>query len=301
MQSARLKLTRALIDQGYWIQTGVPGIFGRTQRFEDIVGGFDRLIADLAREQGAQPIHFPPVLDREIIRRTAYMESFPELCGSIHSFTTDRGRHQDIVDRVDEGGDWSEYLEQTDLTLCPAACYPLYPSCRGTLPEGGKLFDLSSFVFRSEPSDDPARLQSFRMRENVRLGTPDDVHAWRDAWRERGLEIIRDLDLPATLEVASDPFFGRGGKLLAANQIADEAKFEIVVPITSSEEPTAIASFNRHGDKFARIFAIELPDGEPAHTACFGFGLERVTLALLATHGLDTASWPAGVREKLSL
>jgi hypothetical protein len=38
-----------------------------------------------------------------------------------------------------------------------------------------------------------------------------------------------------------------------------------------------------------------LADGTPAATACIGFGLERVTLALLDRHGLDPAQWPAGV------
>ncbi|MEY2406368.1 MAG: hypothetical protein QOG39_1284, partial [Acidimicrobiaceae bacterium] len=39
--------------------------------------------------------------------------------------------------------------------------------------------------------------------------------------------------------------------------------------------------------------------GEVAHTACIGFGLERIALALIKTHGTDLASWPAGVRASL--
>ena len=34
-----------------------------------------------------------------------------------------------------------------------------------------------------------------------------------------------------------------------------------------------------------------------AHTACVGFGLERITLALLRHHGLDLAAWPEAVRD----
>ena len=103
------------------------------------------------------------------------------------------------------------------------------------------------------------------------------------------------------IAVASDPFFGRGGRLLSANQIADEAKLEILSPITSEEEPTAIASFNYHADKFSRIFEIRTSKGDFAETACIGFGLERIALALLKTHGLDLESWPELVRETLKL
>ena len=295
------EFTQALVDAGLWFPTDVPGIYGRSAAFEAIVEGFDARVVEIGRSAGAERIAFPPVVSRELIRRVAYMESFPELCGSIHSFRPDSARHADLVDRVDQGGDWGEYLEQMPLTLCPAACYPVYPTCRGVLPADGRHFDLCSFVFRAEPSEDPARLQSFRMRENVRVGAPDTVRAWRTEWTARAQDLLVELGLPIEVEVASDPFFGRGGKLLAANQIADEAKLELVCPIALEGQGTAIASLNHHSDKFSRAFGIELESGAFAETACVGFGLERVTLALLRTHGIETRRWPADVRGRLGL
>jgi seryl-tRNA synthetase len=123
----------------------------------------------------------------------------------------------------------------TAVCLTPAACYPVYPSFTGTLPEGGRLVDMQNWVFRHEPSPEPTRMQSFRVREFVRVGTPDVVVAWRDLWLQRGLEILTSLGLPARAEVASDPFFGRGGRMLAANQREQQLKFEIVVPVIWQE------------------------------------------------------------------
>jgi len=40
-------------------------------------------------------------------------------------------------------------------------------------------------------------------------------------------------------------------------------------------------------------------DGATAHTACLGFGHERIVLALLQRHGLDPDGWPASVRAQL--
>ena len=301
MTTPREEFFASLVEHGFWLPSGVPGVHGRTERFEVIVRAFDAIVVDLARQEGATRVEFPPVIDREILRRMSYMESFPELCGSIHSYREARGAHLDLVDRVDAQGDWSEYLEQMPVVLCPAACYPLYPTLTGTLSDDGGLFDLSAYVFRSEPSDDPARLQSFRMRENVRVGQPHAVRAWRDGWSERALALLRELGLKAEREVANDPFFGRGGRLLAANQIAEALKFEVLVPITSESEPTAVCSFNYHEDKFGSAFGIELPDGSVAHSACLGFGLERVALALIETHGFDLSGWPDSVRERLGL
>jgi hypothetical protein len=36
-----------------------------------------------------------------------------------------------------------------------------------------------------------------------------------------------------------------------------------------------------------------------AHTACLGFGLERIVIALFKTHGFDPADWPEAIRQRL--
>jgi seryl-tRNA synthetase len=158
---------------------------------------------------------------------------------------------------------------------------------------------MQNWVFRNEPSPEPTRMQAFRVREFVRVGAPEVVLAWRNMWLERGLSIIKSLGLPARSEVASDPFFGRGGRMLAATQREQQLKFEVTVPVISEEKPTAVCSFNWHQDHFGKIFDIKTADGAVANTACLGFGMERVCMALFKHHGFDPKSWPAPVREKL--
>ena len=64
-------------------------------------------------------------------------------------------------------------------------------AARGPLPPGGIIVDAGGgWVFRHEPSRDPARMQMFHQREIVRLGAPDDVLAWRDTWSQRGLQFL---------------------------------------------------------------------------------------------------------------
>jgi len=76
-------------------------------------------------------------------------------------------------------------------------------------------------------------------------------------------------------------------------------KFEVLIPVISEENPTACCSFNYHQDKFGQAFDIRLPDGSVAHSACLGFGMERVVMALFKTHGMDPERWPKAVREQL--
>ena len=172
---------------------------------------------------------------------------------------------------------------------------------RGVLGEDGHLVDVASYCFRHEPSLEPTRLQLFRMREYVRIGTPEQVLAFRADWMERGQDVVRTLELPFEVDVANDPFFGRAGKLLADNQRMQNLKFELLVPVNDGAGPTACLSFNYHMTYFGDTWNIRTPDGEPAQTACCAFGMERLVLALLRHHGFDLAAWPAGVRATLGL
>ena len=288
-----------LVKSGLIIPNGVKGAYGRGAVFEDILRSFNDLVTRIAQPDGAQEVTFPPIIPRTLIEKVGYLDNFPQLAGSVHSFVGNDAKARELSKRVHDGERWEDLLDITDVMLAPAGCYPVYPTFSGLLPDGGRLVTLVAWIFRHEPSDEPTRLQSFRMREFVRVGRPEEVATWRNNWLERALKLLTGLGLPAESNVASDPFFGRTGKIMAANQIAQELKFEIMVPVISKEKPTAICSFNWHQEHFTSVFGIRNADSSVAHTACLGFGLERVTLALLKTHGLDPNKWPASVREQL--
>ena len=281
------------------IPSGVPGVFGRGAAFEDVLEGLDRFITRSAAGDGAEVLRFPPVMNRRDFERSQFLKSFPQLAGSVFSFEGTHDEHMELLALAEAGADWSAMQKMTEVVLAPAACYPLYPMAAGILPAGGRLFDVLSYCFRHEPSGDPARMQMFRMREFVRMGEPDAVVPWRDTWLERGRAMLESLGLDVQADVASDPFFGRGGKLLAMNQRDQRLKFELLLPICSLAGPTAVMSFNYHQDHFGHIFGIRTTGGTEAHTACLGFGMERLVLGLFKTHGMWTSEWPSPVRRTL--
>jgi seryl-tRNA synthetase len=144
-------------------------------------------------------------------------------------------------------------------------------------------------------------MQLFRMREYVCVGTPERVQAFREDWLARGPDLVETLGLPHHLDAANDPFFGRAGKMVASSQRDQGLKVELLIPVNDGASPTACLSFNYHLDHFGSTWGLRTPDGEVAHTACVGFGLERLTLALLRHHGSDLGGWPPAVRTALSL
>lgn len=281
---------------------GAEGVYARTALYEGIV---DKLAALISRhrEDGTEVVRFPPVMSRAMIEKSGYLKSFPNLLGCVCAL---HGTEREILEaagRHDKGGDWTASLTPADLVLSPAACYPVYPiaASRGPLPKGGLIFDVAADCFRHEPSKHLDRLQSFRMREYVCIGAPDDVAGFRERWMVRAQAIATDIGLTFRVDTASDPFFGRVGQIRAVSQQQQALKFELLVPLRSEESPTACMSFNYHRDHFGTTWDIVDAAGEAAHTGCVAFGMDRLAVALFHIHGTDLAKWPARVREVLDL
>jgi seryl-tRNA synthetase len=281
---------------------GTDGVYARTALYEGVV---ERLAALISRhrEPGTEVMRFPPVMNRGQLEKSGYLKSFPNLLGCVCGLHgTEREIHA-AVSRFDAGGDWTTSLSPADLVLSPAACYPVYPiaAARGRLPAGGLRFDVAADCFRREPSRQLDRLQSFRMREYVRIGSPEDVSEFREQWMVRAQAIARDLGFTFNVDCANDPFFGRVGQVMALSQKQQSLKFELLIPLRSEDQPTACMSFNYHRDHFGTTWDIRDAEGEAAHTGCVAFGMDRLAVAMFHTHGTDLAKWPAGVRETLEI
>jgi len=281
---------------------GVDGVYARTGPYEDVVQALDRFITS-KRPAGAEAFRFPPVMSRSMLEKSGYLKSFPNLLGCMCCLPGSESEVRSAIDRFEQGGDWTEALRTGDLVLTPASCYPIYPIAaeRGPVPAKGYVFDVGCDCFRREPSTDLDRLQSFRMREFVRIGTPEQILQFRAEWIDRARDMAVALGLPHHIDLASDPFFGRTGPLLAMSQREQALKFELLTPVISDTKPTACMSFNYHQSHFGETWDLRDASGTPAHTGCVAFGMDRLALALFVHHGLETDAWPMDIRKLLGI
>jgi len=288
-------IAHALLHSSYG-----DGVCVRTAVFEQVIDGLSTLITR-HREPETEILRFPPVMSRHQLEKSGYLHSFPHLLGCVSCL---QGEESEVRAAVEGNGrDWTTRLSATELVLTPAACYPLYPLVAGRedVPTRGLLFDVASYCFRREATHEVDRLQAFRMREYVCVGTSDQSLDFRARWIPKAEGLAQQLGLPCWIAPASDPFFGRAGRLAAMIQAEQSLKFELLIPVHSQDQPTACMSFNYHRDHFGTTWGLRTDTGETAHTACVAFGLDRLALALFATHGLDLQRWPAAVRDALSV
>jgi seryl-tRNA synthetase len=293
--------TRSLLEAGLLEVGGVAGVYHRSFEFENIIRGIETYVSSAGGNEKRRQLFCSPVMARSTLEKCGYLTSFPDLVGTISSFAGSEADLPMLRERVENGGDWADLLTPTQVALCSAACQNVYPMLVGKpIPPQGLVYEVQAHCFRHEPSDDLARMLSFRQHEFVYIGTAHDAREHAELLRSRFCDLLDGLEISYEVVAANDPFFGRMGRLLAESQRQKSLKYEFVAPITS-EVPHSIGSANFHEDHFGASFGLSMFDGSVAHSSCVGFGLERVALALLFRHGTNTANWPTEIQKRLSL
>lgn len=294
-------LRQLLVEHGYLLPTPTRGLPAFSGAFEDIVHGFAGLAGSALAPLEATAVRFPALVAQPTLEASGYVSSFPDLIGTVAVAPPQDADRRQLCQTVKAGGDWTAHLRPAGLGFVSAACHSLYGALRGQTVAPGTAYDVTGSCFRHEPSDDPIRMITFRQREKVFFGTADEVAEQRTAMRESAHALLTGLGLPISVDIATDPFTGQGSRLLAASQRRYELKHEFTIPLYAGRDPVAVGSSNLHLNHYGAQFAITMPDGSTATSTCCGFGLERVAIALIHTHGPDLATWPGPVRAALHL
>ncbi|KIQ65238.1 aminoacyl-tRNA synthetase [Kitasatospora griseola] len=285
-------------DDATPLPTAAAGVQLQSAAYEKLLGALREAIARLAADEPFERLVVPPVISRATIERAGYVASFPQLLGTVHSYTGSAADWRRLAPLIAESGPWHGRQTVSDLVLLPAACYPVYATLTGQDLRHPARFSVEAQCFRQEATAEPGRLRTFRMAELVTAGTPAHCLDWREHWLQRVADWLETLGLKPSIDLADDPFFGGGRRLYQAAQRAQELKFELRVPVADGLVQ-AIASANIHKDHFGEAFAFTA-DGAPGHTACTAFGLDRIALALLHTHGSRPVDWPEAISTALN-
>lgn len=263
----------------------------------------NRLLDDYVAAWQPMPLQTPTLIPAPVLARCDYFRSFPQYVSFVSHLHEDfatitgfRERHQDR-DTLDEQS--RADLDLPGTCLSPAVCYHVYHRHAGApVPAAGLTYDVQGRCFRFESTNlsDLRRLWEFTMRELVFVGTREWVLAQREAAIAAFVPVLDALDLPAEIRTASDPFFvSPDATAKTYFQLSSETKYEISVAL-EADERLAVGSFNYHTDFFGRAFDTAADGGDPAHSVCVAFGIERLVHAVLAHHGPDPARWPAVLR-----
>jgi seryl-tRNA synthetase len=294
-----------LMARGEMSQEDV-GIYSLGPLMSRLIDYFESKFLLLAESFGARPYRFPTLLPAKLLGRINYFRAFPHSL----SFVTHLREDLDIIDNFARTASCDDHGLNAPLDsfapipalLSPAVCYHLYFSLADKpLPDGKLAATAVGHCYRYESTNliSLERLWNFSLREVIFVGSKDFVVDNREAARERMKSVFEEFGMAYRVESATDPFFVGEFRKQTAFQSAFQLKFEIRARLPFKESTLAVGSYNYHQDFFGRNLNISLPDGSPAHTACVGFGLERMAYACLAQFGFDKKDWPEAVRNAL--
>ena len=281
----------------------MPGVYGRGGDFEDVRERVAALVTRAGAAEEPEQLRFPPVLPRRDLETVGYLKSFPHLAGSIFAFDGHRGAGRRAVrarlpPRGLERVPGDDRARAHPRRLLPRVSRDRRPRQAGPRRRDGRRrrrLRLPPRALRrpgAAADVPPARDRAHRRaRRPFRPGATPGASVRSSCWAASACEV--------ELDVASDPFFGRSGRMLAASQREQELKFEVVTQI-AGPEPTAVASFNYHQDHFASAYGIELRrrrarPTRPASASVSSGSRSRCS----RTHGFDIQAWPAEVGERL--
>jgi seryl-tRNA synthetase len=260
-------------------------------------------------EFGAREYRYPTLLPVNALHRSGYLSSFPQhlmfaarLDGDLDNY---RAFTREAAERSTIGEQVLGRCGPVDRCLPPTMCYHTFDQFASSIVDGTLVVTAKGGSFRHESRYHRTleRLSDFTIRETVFVGPARFVREARDRLRRRAIELVEELDLAGRCEVANDPFFaGAEGAAKVSSQRLLELKHELHLDIGGDDADSgearsiAVGSFNLHERHFTEAFDIRGADGTHAFSSCVGFGLERLTYAVLCQYGWDVRDWPPALR-----
>ncbi len=262
---------------------------------------FDRRLTRLARQFSAAPHQYPNMIGADTLDRCKYFQTFPHSLSLITHLREDLEALKDFAKNAKWDGNRlthaRENLSDVQCLLAPAVCFHCYAWLHDSQLDEPRVITAVGKCFRYESTNLTAleRLWDFTMREIIFLGPRDYVLSQRKKAIDEAVTILDEWGLAYDIRSATDPFFIEEYSAQVAFQSGFDLKYEIQAALPYKDKTFAVGSFNHHQDFFGRSFDIKTASGEPVHTGCAAFGLERLVLAFFAQHGLDPENWPEAV------
>jgi hypothetical protein len=270
-----------------------------------LLNSFERRVKQLGDADLVPERRFPNLLGAETLAKCQYLRSFPHSLAMVCHLREDLEAIQEFARAVHwEHGHLAvpeNTLAAPKCVLSPTICFHHYAWLENTSGCPDHTITALGKCFRYESGNLTGleRLWDFTMREIIWVGRREHVLSRRAEFIRRSCTMLDEWGLNYEIVSANDPFFIDDYSVQVMFQKAFDLKYEVVVPLPYKDKGLAVGSFNYHQDFFGRSLNIAGAGGEPVHTGCLGFGLERLVLAFLAQYGLDTAMWPASVRQEV--
>lgn len=266
----RRKINMAIFDRIFKKEGYLCLYEKETKMFEQL----DKDFVSFLNEYDVKRYSIPAMIDGNVLAKCNYFESFPHHLSSVSTVKENRLANVSANKIVT-----NEDLQTHNKFLTPAACLHIYPMLEGKKIQNQNIITKAR-VYRYEGNryNETGRFWDYTVREMVFVGSVDYVRKMLKEIMDKTITYAKNITPKAKLVQSSDVFFScKRNEIKKKLQLANEKKFEVIIPIDG--EDVAVASFNFHGNHFSMPFHFDQKGS--IVSGCVGFGLERWLLAKL--------------------
>ena len=285
-----------------------PGAFSYAGIFLKVYEYFDKKIKEYGKQTFIDAIEevYPVLFPVEEYIKGRYFENFPHHM----MFQTKLNNRMETYEKFMRQKGTCNCMDEIFAdspspknVLRHATCAPVYPSLKDCIlkEHETKVFSVSGRCFRNEESNikELSRLNEFYMKEFVFVGDAEDISSYIERAQALTKFWIDTFQLNAKCETANDSFFASSYKKLKYFQLIGNSKLEYKFLLPGSSEYISCCSANYHRTHFSKPYNIKNEKGDYCYTACFAFGIDRLTYAFLSQKGLNTEAWEKETLEEL--
>lgn len=285
-----------------------PGVFAYAGLFLKVYEYFNKKIDAYAYQHFDNVIEevYPVLFPVSEYIKGRYFENFPHYIMFQTKLNNNIETYEKFMSKKSLCTCMDEILEETTVpknVLRHATCSPVYPYLENNVLENDalKCFLVSGKCFRNEELNinELSRLNEFYMKEFVFVGNPEKISCFIEKSKELVRFWIDIFALNAKCETANDSFFASNYKKLKYFQLIGNSKLEYKLMIPNNKEYISCCSANYHRTHFSKPYNIKNANGDYCYTACFAFGIERLTYAFLSQKGLDVEKWDKETIEEI--
>jgi hypothetical protein len=182
-----------LLEARVLVDAGSPGLYHRSADYESVVRALEFYARAAGRGDNPQRLFVAPVINLETLKGSGYVNSFPNLIGTIDSFDGDTKKLGEFRGRVDSGGAWfelmSHYGRRALVRPRATACIQCTkgPRCRVR----GSTSRCSPTVSATNRAWIPLDCSRFDCTSSCTWATPDGALAFRERWDREGAAAFR--------------------------------------------------------------------------------------------------------------
>lgn len=171
---------------------------------------------------------YPVLLPISAYKKTGYLKRTPQYA----MFCCSVCENMNVLNELDKRmeNNYKDIIRNPEYALSPSACFHVYEEYKNATLPNNTIITFTQSVFRNEGRfnfSEYGRMRDYHVREIVFIGDDLFVENSRERMIKASEELIKEMNINATITIAADPFILPKMQKYKKIQMIDKSKYEL--------------------------------------------------------------------------